>query len=340
MASGDLLKQLFQSYMRRQDHEFRAAALRIIADEKQKNHHALADQLERILVNGTFSLPNGVGTGPIEDLPRDRERSTILVEVRTPRHFLQEMVLSPEVKKSVESLLREYKRGELLKTHGLRPRSKILFCGPPGCGKTLCAEVIATELGLPLLYVRFDAVISSYLGETAANLRKVFDYASRGTWVLFFDEFDAIGKSRSDSEEHSELKRVVNSFLQILDSFSSDSLVISATNHEGLLDNALWRRFDEIVYFNRPTQHQIELLLHKKLANFPHAPLDFAGLAKDLKGLAHSDVERICLDAIRECIVSGIEAVTQEMLENAVQDEKRRLRLTASAKRIKPAPTQ
>lgn len=340
MASGELLKQLFQSYMRRQDHDFRAAALRIIAEEKQKNHHSLANQLERILVNGTFALPHETGAFSAEDLPRDRERSTILVEVRTPRHFLQEMVLSPDVRTFIEGLLQEYKRGELLKTHGLRPRSKLLFCGPPGCGKTMCAEVIATELGLPLLYVRFDAVISSYLGETAANLRKVFDFASRGTWVLFFDEFDAIGKSRSDSEEHSELKRVVNSFLQILDGFLSDSLVISATNHEGLLDNALWRRFDEIVYFNRPTQHQIELLLRKKLGNFPQDSLDLASIAKELKGLSHGDVERICLDAIRACIVSGIEAVTPEVLREAVQGEKKRLKLTAGAMGIRSRAAQ
>jgi len=202
----------------------------------------------------------------------------------------------------------------------------------------MCAEVMASELGLPLLYVRFDAVISSYLGETAANLRKVFDFASRGTWVLFFDEFDAIGKSRSDSEEHSELKRVVNSFLQIMDSFTAESLVIAATNHEGLLDDALWRRFDEMVYFSRPTQHQIEVLLKKKLANFPHEPLDFVPIAKDLKGLSHADVERICLDAIRSCIVNCSEMVTSESLRDAVVGEKKRLKLTAGAAKSRTSP--
>ncbi len=197
----------------------------------------------------------------------------------------------------------------------------------------MCAEVIASELGLPLLYTRFDAIISSYLGETAANLRKVFDYAARGTWVLFFDEFDAIGKSRDDSDEHSELRRVVNSYLQILDSFHSESLVIAATNHEGLLDSALWRRFDEVIHFERPTPSQISQLLRKKLANFPHDHLDLPSLVRNLKGLSHSDIERVCLDAIRYCIVHDMDKVSQQILVDAVLAEKKRLEPTPEASR-------
>jgi len=153
--------------------------------------------------------------------------------------------------------------------HGFQPATKLLFCGPPGCGKTLCAEIIASELGLPLLYTRFDAIVSSYLGETAANLRKVFEYASSSRWVVLFDEFDAIGKARDDAAEHGELKRVINSFLQLLDGFTAPSILIAATNHEQLLDPALWRRFDEILVFPRPSVHEIRSLLGMKLKKFP-----------------------------------------------------------------------
>lgn len=332
MASGEHLRQLFQSYMRREDHEFRSVALKIVAEERQKNHHSLADQLERILANG-WPVGRELSAYAPEDLPRDKERSSLLVEVRTPRRFFEEMILSEENRQIIAGLLQEYRRGEVLKTHGLRPRTKLLFSGPPGCGKTMCAEVIASELGLPLLYTRFDAIISSYLGETAANLRKVFDYAARGTWVLFFDEFDAIGKSRDDSDEHSELRRVVNSYLQILDSFHSESLVIAATNHEGLLDSALWRRFDEVIHFERPTPSQISQLLRKKLANFPHDHLDLPSLVRNLKGLSHSDIERVCLDAIRYCIVHDIDKVSQQILVDAVLAEKKRLEPTPEASR-------
>lgn len=333
MASGELLKQLFRSYARRQDEDFRAAALRIIAEEKQKNHHVLATQLERILMNGVSPTSSTSGPSSLEDLPKDRERNSLLLEIRTPNRYLDEIILTQENLHKVLGVLKEYRRGEILKTHGLRARSKLLLCGPPGCGKTLCAEVIASELGLPILYTRFDSVVSSYLGETSANLRKVFDFASRGTWVLFFDEFDAIGKSREDPSEHGELKRVVNSFLQILDGFLAESLVIAATNHEGLLDRALWRRFDEIIYFRRPTVPEIAALLHKKLANYPHDPQGLRELAQKVKGLSHADVERICLNAVRSSIVDDTGRVTTSSLNDAALAEKKRLRLTTGVAR-------
>lgn len=327
MASGDLLKQLFQSYRRRKDDEFQSAALRIIAEERQKKHHTLATQLEGILLNGSPS-PSLNGTTN-DDLPKDRERNSVLLEVRAPKRYLAEMVLSEENAAKITSLILEYNRGDVLRSHGMTSRTKLLFCGPPGCGKSMCAEVIASELALPMLYTRFDSVISSYLGETASNIRKVFDYTARGTWVLFFDEFDAIGKSREDISEHGELKRVVNSFLQILDAFRSESLVVAATNHEGLLDRALWRRFDEIVYFDLPTIGQITQLLQRKLGNFPHAKINYSLLARQLKGFSHAAVERVCLNAIRTCIVGNLPEVTLDQLQRAAFAERKRMALAA-----------
>src|SRR5260370_1771265 len=266
MARGELLRKLFLSQRRGNEEEFRAAALQVIAEEEQKQNHQLARDLSRILESSNGSLKPGA---TLASLPLDRERQTLLVEVREPRRSLNDIILRREDRLAIERIIEEYRKSEILRVHALRPNTKLLFAGRLGCGKTVCAEVIATELGMPLLYTRFDAIVSSYLGETAANLRKVFDYAAAGRWVVLFDEFDAIGKERDDPSEHGELKRVISSFLQILDGFEAPSLLIATTNHEQLLDTALWRRFDEIIYFPPTTLSGVVDLLEMKLRNFP-----------------------------------------------------------------------
>ena len=241
--NGDLLQKLFVSHLDGDDAGFRAAAKEIIDEEYRRKHSVLARELERLL-NGK----NGSTTERTQFLsllgnggqsPRDRDRGGMLVELVEAQRQLSELVLAEATGKALDRLIEEQRRAEVLRSHGLRPRSKILFCGPPGCGKTVAAEAIANAVYLPLAIVRFDAVISSYLGETAANLRKVFEFARSRPMVMLFDEFDAIGKRRTDPDEHGELKRVVNSFLQMLDGFHGDTLTIAATNHQGLLDRAV-----------------------------------------------------------------------------------------------------
>jgi SpoVK/Ycf46/Vps4 family AAA+-type ATPase len=331
MARGELLRKLFQSHNLRNEDEFRAVALEVIAEEEKKSNHQLAKDLLRILEASDNPkifprISNNFGT-----LPKDRERQTLLVDVRNPDRSFADILLGEDNKKVIQRVVDEYRKIELLRTHGLAPMSKLLFCGPPGCGKTLCAEIISREVGHPLLYTRFDAIVSSYLGETAANLRKVFDYASGGRWVILFDEFDAIGKGRDDPHEHGELKRVVNSFLQLLDNFHAPSLVIAATNHERLLDPALWRRFDEIVFFPRPSVRDIKTLLSMKLKNFPHTGIDFNTQAFRMKGLSHADVERICLDAIKTSIIEDKEVVDKSNFDTALKRQKMRLQITRQA---------
>jgi len=324
MARGDLLKRLFLSYRQRNDDAFRSAAIEIIAEEQKKNHILLADQLQKIISNG---VSNNIVEPrfDLSTLPKDRERQALLVEIRKAERYFPDIILMKENQKIVEEVIVEFRRWEILRSHGVYPRTRLLFCGPPGCGKTLLGEVIAAELGLPILYTRFDAIVSSYLGETSANLRKVFDYAARGTWVVFFDEFDAIGKSRDDLSEHGELKRVINSFLQLLDGFRGESLIIAATNHEHLLDVALWRRFDEILRLDRPSIHDIPLLLTKKLGGIPHPKIKPDKIAPRLEGLSHAEIERICYDAIRLCVLRDLPEVTSEIFEESLEREKQRL---------------
>lgn len=336
MARGDLLKKLFLSYLRQNDDAFRSVAMEIIAEEQKKNHPLLADELQRILSNNIMNSTMVKPRYDLSSLPKDRERQALLVEIRKAERYLPDIILSKKNQKTIKEIMEEFRRSEILRSHGINPRMKLLFCGPPGCGKTLLAEVIAAELGLPILYTRFDAIVSSYLGETSANLRKVFDYATRGTWVVFFDEFDAIGKSRDDLTEHGELKRVINSFLQLLDRFRGDSLIIAATNHEHLLDAALWRRFDEIMRLARPSVKDIQVLLTKKLASMPHPQIKPEAIASALKGLSHAEVERICYHAIRLCVVGDFSEVTSELFEESVEREKQRLGIVRTAdKRIK-----
>jgi SpoVK/Ycf46/Vps4 family AAA+-type ATPase len=266
----------------------------------------------------------------VNGLPRDREKQALLVEVEHPQATLDDIILRPQSRSVLDRIITEYRHYETLRTHGLAPKKKILFVGPPGCGKTLCAKIISNELRLPLLYTRFDAIVSSYLGETASNLRKVFDYTAAGRWLLLFDEFDAIGKRRDDENEHGELKRVVNSFLQLLDGFDSPSLVVAATNHEEMLDPALWRRFDEIVSFPRPSVSEIEQLVFMKLRNFPLTEIDIKKFARSLRGMSHSDIERVCLDAIKSCIIENRPKLDRHAFESAMRQQRERLNICKS----------
>ena len=195
MARADLLKRLFESYQKADDAGFRATAAEIIEEERKKHHTILANELQRILNNGVRSLNRfQAANSPFDPVPTDNDRRIPLIAIRTPDRYLDDLVLDNSIRASVSRLMTEFRSWEVLEANGLIPVRRVLFCGPSGCGKTATAEAIAAEIGLPMLYVRFDSVVSSLLGETAANLRKVFDYAERGQWVLFFDEFDAIGR--------------------------------------------------------------------------------------------------------------------------------------------------
>ncbi len=192
----------------------------------------------------------------------------------------------------------------------------------------MAAEAVAKEVYLPLAVVRFDAVISSYLGETAANLRKVFEFARSRPMVMLFDEFDAIGKRRTDPDEHGEIKRVVNSFLQMLDGFHAETLTIAATNHQGLLDPALWRRFDEIVFFPLPTVSEIERLLIDRLKQVKVSPaVGLTAIARSLVGRSHGDVERLAIEMIKRVILREREEIDLQITSEVLEEERTRTKL-------------
>lgn len=322
MARGDLIKDLFLSYKRGDDEAFLAVANVITEEERKKHHVVLANELSRILKNNAQKTVHP--TKGLAPLPKDPDRGTPLMEVRWPNQPLDHLVLSDEQRDSLGMVMDEFRHWEILEMNGLAPSQKMLFCGPPGCGKTATAEAIACEMGLPLLYVRFDSVVSSLLGETSANLRRVFDYAINGSWVILFDEFDAVGRSRDDPTEHSELKRVVNAFLQLLDSFTGRSLIIAATNFEQSLDVALWRRFDEIVRFDKPTSEQLAYFLERRLFHLalPIQVLQAATIS--LQGMSFADAERVCLDVLKRLALEGRQQLIPALLTAAVARQQRR----------------
>ena len=335
-TASEAIRKLLDAHFKGDDDAFRAAAWEFVEKERSLNHHVFVKDLERMLsnVNGTaHKRENGlVPLGPFNgSLPRDKERNAYLVEITDPRRELEQLVLCPQVRHTLDRVIVECRNEELLGAHGVRPIAKVLFCGPPGCGKTVAAEALASELCLPLATVRFDAVVSSYLGETAANLRKVFDFARSRPLVLFFDEFDAIGKHRTAFDEHGELKRVVNSFLQLLDSFRSDTLTVAATNHHGLLDPALWRRFDEIVMFPCPNEEEITTLFCRHFRQITVSQsVRLADIAQKLIGFSHADVERVAQDSIKQTLLNVKEQIEPGVLDAAVSRQRERQRLTNS----------
>lgn len=318
MAEGRLLRKLISAGARTEDVEFRRAAEEIIREEREKKHHLLANDLERILY-GDHATPRPRSKRTVSnDVPKDRERGLPLLDIREPVRGLSDLVLAPEIREMLEDVLRERSKEEVLGTFGLRPATRLLFYGPPGCGKTTAAEALATELGLELATVRLDAVVSSYLGETAANLRKVFDFVDSHRLVVLFDEFDAIGKEREDPSEHGELRRVINGFLQMLDAYRGPSVLIAATNHEGLLDRALWRRFDEVITFDKPTREQLRELLKIKLrAVRTDLPLDRSDFLDLFSGMAHADVERVLVRAIKTMALDGRQFLSEDIVHSA-----------------------
>lgn len=321
MAGRDL-KQLFRAYRDGDELAFRRAAQTLIEEAEANQHLALARDLKQILAGGgqtTLSETVMVPTPPM-----DREGEWPLAEVRHPEHYFADLVLRQATQGQLGELAAEVRHWDLLQKHGVPMRRRILFYGPPGCGKSSAAHALAAELGWPLITVRVDAVISSYLGETATNLHRVFDYARSGTWVVLFDEFDALGRARDDPTEHGEIKRVVSAFLQLLDAFRGSSLIIAATNHESMLDPALWRRFDEVVEFPKPTVPQIRQLLKLRLRLTDRQQLGIEAAASSLKGLPHAAVEKAAWDARRYPIVEGRERITRSDLSRAVAAAKAR----------------
>lgn len=326
MARSDLILSLIRAGTKGDQNLFRKTVEAIIAEERAKQHHVLAEQLtDALKSNGIAAAPElTVQSSPVTDL---------FYEV-SPRRKLDELVLPVLVRSICREIVEEQHRQELLSSHGLAPRNRILLVGPPGNGKTSLAEAIAEAMMVPLISARYDGLIGSYLGETASRLRKLFDYTRSRRCVLFFDEFDTLGKERGDAHDTGEIKRVVSSLLLQIDSLPSYVVVITATNHPELLDRAVWRRFQARLRLPSPSKRDIEDWFRhaeKRIGkSFGYSP---RALANKLQVSSYSELEDFCGDVLRRLILAGADSNMKSIVSQRLEQWHER---RGSARQMRP----
>jgi SpoVK/Ycf46/Vps4 family AAA+-type ATPase len=334
-ARGDLIRKLFRSFSENDRGEFYVAARELIQEERSKNHSLLANDLEKILQISSDSKPTAANNSPWQtypEIPKAKDTGLPLITVNRYDLTWESLILTEQNRKILETVILENRKREILSAYNLKPQSTILFCGPPGCGKTLTAKVLASILDWPLVTVNLSAIFSSYLGETAVNLKMIFDYIQKGQWVILFDEFDAIGKDRDAGHEHGEIKRIVNTLLQLIDSMNHNSIFLAATNHPSLLDTAIWRRFDEVLLFDKPNLKLRKLLLEKNLSSIKHN-INLDQFAQPLEGATGADIERICHRAIKSVLMQGEKVLQSSDLEEALRHHQERMQIVNASQK-------
>lgn len=310
MARSDLLVDLVDAQRRGDNARFTALVEAIIAEERSNQHHLVADRLaELITTAGSGGLARDDSARPVADL---------LHEI-VPRRRLSDLQLSDHVGLVAAELIEEHRRSELLRSHGLEPRNRILLDGPPGNGKTSLAEAIAAECMLPFYVVRYEGVVSSFLGETASRIDHVFDFARTRRCVLFFDEFDTLAKERSDAHETGEIKRVVSTLLLQVDRLPAHVIVVAATNHAELLDRAAWRRFQLRLSMESPTRAQATRFLERLSMRLGDLGLAPRTLADRLAGASYAELEGFAIDVRRRYVLGLPDARLPEIARTRLE---------------------
>lgn len=321
MASGDQLKALLASHLEGDDDRFFSVAMQVAAHEAKRGHGKLAEDLRALIDQAKARrglVPREAG-GPTP-ISRPRGELAGLLAVSYPKDRLSHMVLDETLAAQLERIIREQRKAVQILSHGLSPRRKLLLMGPPGTGKTLTASVLAGELGLPLFQVRLDGLITKYMGETAAKLRQVFEATDRTRGVYFFDEFDAIGSQRGLTNDVGEARRILNSFLQMIEQDESHSLIVAATNHPEILDQALFRRFDDILHYGLPNEAQIAALLEARLKRWACKGMSWKRLAEHAKGLSYAETVRACEEALKEAVIEQKEHLSEPDIWRAIEE--------------------
>jgi SpoVK/Ycf46/Vps4 family AAA+-type ATPase len=324
MAGAEQIKSLIKSYGDGDEERFFASAMQIAATEARKGHTTFAQELKSIIEkarkNRSISFLDRNKTIPITQSKRELHE---LIEVFLPKIKLNDMVLAPEVTSALIKIVNEQRSWELLQQFNLVPRRKLLLLGPPGCGKTMTAQALAGELGIPVFIMRLDGLISKFMGESISKLRLIFDTMPDNRGVYLFDEFDSIGSHRYQEQEIGEIKRVLNSFLINIEKDQSNSLIIAATNMPEVLDKALFRRFDDIITYPLPDKEEIIATIKKNLSGFKFAEqISYNDMAVEAEGLNYSDVVRACEETIKEMILNGDKELKKSDLSVALSRRK------------------
>lgn len=319
------MTRLFRSIEGDRDDDIVKVAYRIVEDERNKGHDRLADRLTDILeknlkrqgFQGELKrlLPPGVS------IPTDT-RNKLPLATPVERELLRhEMVLPADIEAKIQRIEKEYVARERLAKYGLKPKKKVLFYGHPGCGKSMSAERIAWNIGLPFLKVRFEAIISSYLGESATNLTKLFESLKTYPCVLLLDEFDFIAQSRTTAQDVGEMHRVVNILLNLLEEYNAPGLLIATTNLEGIIDKALFRRFDDIIEIPLPQKPEIDSLLRMTLSAFRlSSQIDWLKIVSCMEGFSAALVVKIAQDAAKMSVINGKDQLSEELIWKAIKE--------------------
>ena len=318
MATAEQIKALLRSHTTGDDDLFRSVALQIAAHEATKGNERLAMEL-RELVDRARRQHTG-GRGLAVPITRPSGELAGLVVASYPSMRLSDMVLLDATRTRIEDVISQQQQRDLLRTHGLPPKRKLLLVGPPGTGKTLTASVLAGECDMPLLFVQLHALITRYMGETAAKLHIIFDAMTQTRGVYLFDEFDAIGATRTAGNNVGEIRRVLNSFLQFLERDDSDSIVVAATNFVGMLDEALFRRFDDVIEYDLPDEATVRRLIQNRLTSFDLHDVKWEGMKVAIRDISHAEVARACDDAARGAIMAGGRIITNKNLIQALKN--------------------
>ena len=314
MATAEQIKALVRFHSSEQPEQFFTVALQIAAHEAPKGHIGLAHDIQDIIDKAREQQNKKV-------LPFSTDLEHLIITTE-PTQRLPVLVQSEGMKERIQRILREYRQKDKLEKYGLSHRRKILLVGPPGTGKTLTASILASELNLPLYTILLDKLVTKYMGETSAKLRLIFDTIPQRRGVYFFDEFDAIGGERSLDNDVGEMRRVLNSFLQLIERDDSQSLIVAATNNPKILDQALFRRFDDILAYQLPDDAQVLRLLHNRLASFsPKAP-SLQRILPLAHSLSHAEITQACDDAIKEAILNDQTSVTIDQLERMLSERR------------------
>jgi SpoVK/Ycf46/Vps4 family AAA+-type ATPase len=313
MASADQIKALLKSHMNGDDSQFLSVAMQVAAHEAKLGHGKLAEEL-RDMVDVAKSRRTQGTTGKLVQLSQPRGELSALLSVSYPATRVVDMVLDVGIETQLRRIIKEQQLFAKIREHGLSPRRKLLLVGPPGSGKTMTASALAGELGIPLFLVRLDALITKFMGETAAKLRQVFDSIADIRGVYFFDEFDAIGSQRGLANDVGEIRRVLNSFLQMIEHDHSNSLIIAATNHPEILDQALFRRFDDVIEYKLPGHDQVATLLNRRLGQFKSKKFNMNQVVVEGEMLSYAELCRAVDESIKEVILSDGDYVSENSL--------------------------
>lgn len=322
MSTARHMIALLRSHLDGDDKEFLSVALQAAAHEARLGHTTLAQQLRDLIDESKRRASAAENRAGQLIVLEPRGDLANLLSVQSPCGRLGAMALPEALLHRLNRVLLENRQQKKLREHALTPRRKLLFVGPPGTGKTMTASALAGELHLPLFTIMLEGLITKFMGETAAKLRSVFDAIRQTQGVYLFDEFDALGAHRSQTNDVGEIRRVLNSFLQFLEKDSSQSLIVAATNYPDMLDRALFRRFDDVIEYQLPDSELVQHVLRRKLAMFQSSDVEWLRILPEAAGLSHADLARASEEAAKQAVLRGSTRITTEALLAAIKERR------------------